>query len=512
MAKAETGLHWQRTSPVAVVFFISRMVRQFVAQALPSMAVLLGLVAATDLQLSSILWGALALGVVGVVAAVLSYLRFRFCITDDRVLVRSGVVHKEELIVEFNRIQNITIKEPFYMRPFGLALLSIDTAGSRGKEITLGGIAKPLARALRETILSEQRPVTGDNIDEPVCEIEPTLLLARSRRDIVIYGLTANFLLWIAIAFGAAGSTYDFWEDLFLWLGKRVKIEDLMMAVQSDANAVIGVLMIIGLVLAVVLLLPLISVIGALLRHYGYRLTVDGETYRKISGLLSRHDESMKRHKIQAVVWKQNFVARWFRRINIQLRVASAGSGKDSGMWPGGSKSTFLIPALHPSEAINLTAEFLPDCQPDQVAFSSVDRRRYIIKFLGLRWLPPIVGVSIIPSILVSWKFALAIPVAVGFAWLIVHQIWKKLGYGIVGEYGFIRSGFVGTQITVFPLFKVQRIDIRQTPFQKSAGLANLTIHLASHSLTVPYLRMQDAGRFRNLALYYVESTDRPWY
>jgi len=198
-----------------VVFFISRTIRQFVAQALPSMAVLFGLVAATDLQLSLVLWGALVLGVVGVVASILSYLRFWFCITDDRVLVRSGVVHKEELIVEFNRIQNITIKEPFYMRPFGLALLSIDTAGSRNKEITLGGIAKPLAHTLRETILSEQRPVTGDDIDEPACEIEPTLLLARSRRDIVIYGLTANFLLWIAIAVGAAGSAYDFGEDFF---------------------------------------------------------------------------------------------------------------------------------------------------------------------------------------------------------------------------------------------------------------------------------------------------------
>ncbi len=213
-----------------------------------------------------------------------------------------------------------------------------------------------------------------------------------------------------------------------MWLSKRVKPEDLLIAVQSDANAIIGVLMIIGLIFAVVLLLPLISVIGALLRHYGYRLTVDGETYRKNSRLLSRHDESMKRHKIQAVVWKQNFVARWFRRINIHLRVASAGSGIESGKLPGVSKATFLIPALHPSEAINLTAEFLPDCQPDQVAFSSVDRRRFTVKSLGIGWLPPIVGISVIPIFLVSWKFALAIPVAMGFAWLIVHQVWKKTG------------------------------------------------------------------------------------
>lgn len=94
------------------------------------------------------------------------------------------------------------------MQPFGLVLLSIDTAGSKSKEITLGGIRKPLA-----------------------------------------------------------------------------------------------------LFIAALLLLPLISVVGALLRYHDYHLTVDGETYRRNSGLLSRHDESMKQHKIQAVVWKQNFGA-----------------------------------------------------------------------------------------------------------------------------------------------------------------------------------------------------------
>ena len=495
-----------------MVFFITRTARQFGKQALPAIAGLLAMVAATDLQLSTILRGVLVLVAVGVAGAVLSYLRFRFCITDDAVLVRSGVVHREELVVEFNRIQNITIKEPFYMRPFGLALFSIDTAGSAKKEITLGGIAKPLARALRETILSGEQALTSDDIDEPVCETEPTLLLARSRRDIVIYGLTANFMLWIAIAFGAVGSTYDFLEEYYLWLAKRVKLEDLLMAVQSDGNAVVGLLMIIGLIFAAVLLMPLISVIGALLRHYGYRLSVEGETYRKNSGFLSRHDESMKRHKIQAVVWKQNLVARWFGRINIQLRLASAGSGIESGQLPTGSKSTFLVPALHPSEAIDLTAEFLPGCQSNQVAFSSVDRRRYTLKTLGLGWLPPIVGVSIMPITLLSWKFALAVPIAMGFAWLIVHQCWRKLGYAVVGEYGFVRTGFMGTHITVFPLFKVQRIDVCQTPFQHRAELANLSIHLASHSLTVPYLRLEDAGRFRNLALYHMESTDRPWY
>jgi len=241
-------------------------------------------------------------------------------------------------------------------------------------------------------------------------------------------------------------------------------------------------------------------------------LSVEGETYRRNSGLLSRHDESMKQHKIQAVIWKQNFVAGWFKRTNMQLRVASSGTGVESGQLPMGKKSIFMVPVLDSTETIDLTAEFLPGCQPAQVEFSPVDRWRYMKKAFGMGWLPIIVGISALPILLASWKFIFMVPVLLAIAWLIVHQFWKKLGYAIVGEHGFVRSGFIGTQITVFPLFKVQRIDVSQTWFQKRARLAKLSIHLASHSVTLPYIQMEDAAIFRDLALFYVESTDRPWY
>jgi len=283
--KSETALDWQRTSPMAVVFFISRSVRQFFGQALPSMAVLIGMVAATDLRFSTLVSGAIVLSIIGVIASILSYLRFRFCITDN-------------------------IKEPLYMRPFGLVLLSIDTAGSKSKEITLGGIKKPLALTLRATILTQHSPAGNDVVDVTPDESGPKLLLKRSRRDIVIYGVTANFLLWIVIAFGVLGSAQDLWKDFFLWLSQYINLDDLIVALQGDGNVILGILIMVALFIATLLLLPLISVIGALLRYHDYHLTLDGETYRRNSGLLSRHDESMKQHKIQAVIWKQNFVAR----------------------------------------------------------------------------------------------------------------------------------------------------------------------------------------------------------
>ena len=131
---------------------------------------------------------------------------------------------------------------------------------------------------------------------------------------------------------------------------------------------------------------------------------------------------------------------------------------------------------------------------------------------LGRTVLPPLLLVTGLLSLMVGWEFVFLLPIVLALAWSIISRVWGKIGYGVVGDYGFISRGFIGTDTTVFPLFKVQRIDIRQTPGQRRKGLAQLTIHLASHTLKIPYVCESDCKNFRDLALYYVESSDRAWY
>ncbi|MFT5138383.1 MAG: putative membrane protein [Lysobacterales bacterium] len=512
MTNSSPALTWKRTSPIAVVFFLFSAARQFLNVGLPAIAfILTAYVSAGDLSRALIQTGLIVAVVVGVGGSVLSWLRFRYCIAADRVLVRSGVFHREELSVDFGRIQNVSIREPFYARPFGLALLSIDTAGSGKKEIVLGGIDKDDAVILRQIILSKTRS-TDDHIEsqhEP--EADPTLLLSRSAKDIAIYGLTINYFFWLMIAMGAVWGAYDSSEGVFLWLARTIHLEEFFSFAQGDGNLLESALMVLATILAGMILLPLISVIGALFRHYGYQLSVEDETYRKNSGLLSRHDESLKRHKIQAVVLKQNFVAKRFKRSNIQLKVASAGSGLEQGQLPA-LKSSFLVPALHPAEVTELVKEFLPGCQVDEAVWSRVNLRRFATVTLGLRILP----ITLIPTAslmtVLNWKFMVVPFLATGIGWFVVHQYWKKLAYAVVGEYGFFRNGFIGTKTTIFPLFKVQNIELRQTPGQRRKGLAHLTIHLASHSLHIPYMKVEDAKKMQDLMLFHVESTNRPWY
>jgi putative membrane protein len=204
MSKTGPHLNWQRTSPVAVLFMLLKGARQLVGNGLPAVAVVVAAyVSGGATRRSWVLTGFLIVGLISIVGSILGWLRFRFCIVDDRVLVRSGVLHREELSVEFGRIQNISIREPVYMRPFGLAVLSIDTAGSGQKEIVLGGIKKDTAIQLRETILSNAQPITAEPDGEADALPDKSLLLLRSTKDIIIYGLTVNFVFWLLVAVGA---------------------------------------------------------------------------------------------------------------------------------------------------------------------------------------------------------------------------------------------------------------------------------------------------------------------
>lgn len=511
MTPTDPSDEWHRISPVSVVFFLFRTTRELALNSLPAVFVLLAALASAGPGRKTAIAVLLGLGLLAAIGfSVLHWLRFRFRLAPDRVLVRSGVLHREELDIDFGRIQNVSIREPFYMRPFGLAVLGIDTAGSSQKEIQLGGIAKPLAVRLQQTFLAADRSGRSAEQAGEGGQTDVPVLLTRNVSDIVIYGLTVNFLLWVLIALGLLFGGGENTEAVLVWLAERVQIDRLVDSLK-DVGAIGVSLLAVLMVFVILTLLSLFSVLGALYRYYGYRLKKQGETYTRSSGILTRHEESIKQHKIQAVVLKQNPVGKAFNRHNMQLRVASAGTSSRDGTLPAGLRPSFVVPALRPHEAETFCREFLEGCELNAARYTRSDPVR-LTRIAVLAAVAIALPATLVPGLLVSMKFFAILPIAAMTAWLLSRFYWRRSGLAVVGDYGFARRGLFGTGTTVFPLFKVQRIDLRQTPGMRRRGLATLHIHLASHSLTVFYLPAKVARRFRDLALYQVESCGRHWF
>jgi putative membrane protein len=507
---------WRRVSPAAVIDIVFHMVRQGALQALPALAVLFASAASSDrIELTWAFRGAILLLLVGIAWSVLSYLRFGYRIRGARIDVRKGVLHRETLNVDFDRIQNVSVLEPFYLRPFGIAVVGIDTAGSSGKEIRLPGLTLEDARAVRERLVAHQESAAAaDTGASERLTTNPAgtgrILVQLTRKDVIIAGLTANFMLWAFIAIGTVFGAGETSERLVDWLVNTANLREAADAVRAEGGGLLLGAVTAGFAMLALALLPLASVVGALFRYDGYTLTRDGDRFRRTSGMLSKHDDSVRQHKIQGVTWRQNLMARLFGRINLQLRQASAGVSAEQQAGMSG-RPAFDVPSLRPAEAERLTSEFLPGSQPGDARITGVDRGRYLLVMSA--WpLLILVGPTLSLSIALSPWFGLVWPLGAGITLWVVDRCWRQTGWAVDRDTVLFRKGFIGSRTTLFPLFKVQRVDLVQTPAQRRRGLAHLTLHLASHSVTMPWMNHEDAVRLRDLALYRAESTTEAWF
>lgn len=76
---------------------------------------------------------------------------------DDRLRVVRGVLFRSDTVVPFGRVQHIDVHQGPIERVYGLATLTLHTAGSHNASVSLPGLADAAARAMRETIRAQIR-------------------------------------------------------------------------------------------------------------------------------------------------------------------------------------------------------------------------------------------------------------------------------------------------------------------------------------------------------------------
>jgi membrane protein YdbS with pleckstrin-like domain len=70
----------------------------------------------------------------------------------DRLRVVRGLWFRSDTVVPFARVQHIDIHQGALERAFGLATLTVHTAGTHNASVSLPGLAEPDAAAMREAI------------------------------------------------------------------------------------------------------------------------------------------------------------------------------------------------------------------------------------------------------------------------------------------------------------------------------------------------------------------------
>ena len=489
---------WSRVSPLSMIHQGIAFIRQLAGT---NPGPLLGLLAGAYAfaQRSPLMLATTAVILLGggLALLVLAWLRFQYRVSDDTIQVQRGIFTRQSLTLEFDRIQNVRIETPIYLRPFGLARLSIESAGSSSEEVQLPGIPMAHAETLRDRALTSHTGTPTDTEVQSEVESATQHLLSRRPSDLVIYGISSPAILWggaiLASILGAVTRRMEQAESDLEPL--RALTDWLPDSVSQVWWVIAGIAILLGA-------MTLFSIIMALVRYHGYRLEKTGDRYRLHSGLITRREQGLRQYRIQHVRLAQSLVARLFRRHHLTCHQI----GMVQPDQPEGSGNRLMAPALTPGEQQQLLKHLLPGLDWQTLTFNGVSRRYMLprLAFWGGLWLTAVLGALYQDASF--WILATA-PLPPALIWL----NWRRQGWCLNDDYLVLRGGLFGCHYTVFAGFRTQTVRVYDSPLQRRAGLANLATRLGSGGFLLPFIQRADAEMLMDELLYQMETSDAPW-
>ena len=88
---------------------------------------------------------------------------------------------------------------------------------------------------------------------------------------------------------------------------------------------------------------------------------------------------------------------------------------------------------------------------------------------------------------------------------------YRKMKFGINEELIQIDSGIFGNRHSLYTIYKLQGVEITQSPVQIRKNLANLIVFSGAGNETIKYIQKQQAEEIRDYILYKIEIDKREW-
>jgi putative membrane protein len=487
---AEAEPHWQRLHPATLALAIVKLGPRSL-NFLPAVAAL-GFTGNWIYIVPAIL----AFLLISLLAAWFQWLRFRFAVGADTVVIESGVLSRQHRTIPFDRIQDVGIEQGLVARALGIAKVGFETgAGGKENDANLDAIGLDAAQALRTTIRAHRSgeaavaAATADAPEAPEAHpvAEDRLLFAMTPRQLLVAGLF-NFSLAALAVVGAAMQFFDGllpfkfnafnpmdWVDL----AEDYGLDQWMLAHRWIAG--------VGAFLSLLLIGFVSGIATMMFANWDFRLTREPRALRRTRGLTTRTDVAVPVRRVQAAI----LVTGWFRRrfgwheLRLQSLASDGGKEKDHQVVPF-AKLSAIDPVLAE------VAIRRPDSDQPWQHSHRIIALGGLIGMIGaaagglvavsfgqpVGWLGPLAGVLIGAGSLFGARF---------------HR-WTDLGEQVA-----IQRGMWKPKTTLLPHASVQSVDLKTDFILRPLGLATLVFgvpggsSLASHEIpAIPLATAQD--------------------
>lgn len=409
-----------------------------------------------------------ALTVPSFVLAVAHYLTFRYVLTGEELIYRSGVLRRRQRVIPLARVQNIEVRQSVVQRLTGVAELRVETAGGGAEpEAALSVIGLADAHALRQALLSRRRDVRPAAVTTAAGEDgkdEGTILVHLTPPDLAIAGATANEAGLIAAALVGA---LQFADDLPLSLERYLPDLEAYVANQSFAGTV---LLVVIFTAGLIVIGWIFSIVGSVVGYYDFRLTRSGDDLHKGYGLFSRREANVPLRRVQAIRVEESLLRRPLKLAALKIETAGGPAQRQR----GGAEA--FVPIAHARRVSTLVQSLFPSFALDRVALVPVHPRS--LRRAATRY--AILLVALAGGLAIADPRALWLLVALPLAWLVARWQYRMRGYAVTDEYVVLRSGVLNRVTWIVPDEKIQTLHLTATPFQRRHGLASVEVDTAS--------------------------------
>jgi putative membrane protein len=419
------------------------------------------------------------LGIAGLIAIffairVLAWWRFTYTLLPNEMYIESGIIARNRRSIPWDRVQDVEIERSPLARIFGLAKVKLETGASGSDEGALDSIALADALALRDEVRARRGIAVAAPGEEGTAAVPPVFHMTVPR--IIQAGLFNFSVLWLAIIVGAL----QYFRDLLPW-----SFDDVEQWLGLHQQEILGFVSPVTIVLAILVFLVLGTVSGViemLVRNFGFTLSIEGRTLRRVRGLLTRSEVAIPLHRIQAA----RTAAHWIKRHYGLCRVEAQTMGDAL----GGMQDLAPLANAAEAEHVLAIAGNFRRIAPERFDPVAPVHRWYdactnalplalIVLAVGVFWLPALWGLVFVTLL--------------GIVEVIAA---RPHGWRVEGDVLQVRDGWFTQEHWLLPLASIQSVSLSSGPLQRRFDLATVAIDSAggqSGGLCIRNLATDDA-------------------
>lgn len=403
-------------------------------------------------------WGAIAMLGLSLLKRIQETLFTKVEFAEDGIHIHTGLFSKSEQFIPREKFENVQTKASVLQRLLGVQAITMET-GEATSDVALKFVRKADCIKMEDYVLRSGK--REQHAEEVINEPERQILFTPTIRNILKASLLSfSFLAIIPISLNV-------WSDVRP--EKHVDVDEV-------ASQLPGWLVILLASLAILVAVG-IGVYKTFKSYYQYTISMDNERIYVQKGWLSKQSLSIRKEKVQAVIYRQSGYQKMLGVTTIKLISTGEILSNDD------QKINEFFPYIPTEKAHELIAVMLPEYQQYGMTHHASPKAKKLI------WLRPPIFAAIV-AIIGVWQPIFFVFGAIVFMLTYINRIleYRNTAFTLEDTHIQFRSGAFTVETLVTKRAKLLELNFQRSLLQRMHGVMSVNVTNRAHPIRVTTL------------------------